>query len=93
MGSSARLQASFVSAGGYHHHVGLNSWIGHGRPPAPEGSQGLRHYTVVLPDDAGFEAVAERIRAANVTAEKRPDGLFLRDPSQNGILITQARRG
>ena len=50
MGSSPQMQAGFVSAGRYHHHVGLNSWIGRGRPPAPEGALGLRHFTVVLPD-------------------------------------------
>ena len=87
-GFSARLQAGFVSAGGYHHHVGLNSWIGHGRPPAPEGSLGLRHFTIVLPDRASRDEVARRIRAENVAVQESDEGLFLRDPSRNGILIT-----
>ena len=85
MGSSPSLQAGFVSAGGYHHHVGLNSWIGHGRPPAPEGALGLRHFTVILPDGPSYEEVAERIRGANVAATERHDGLFIRDPSRNAI--------
>ncbi len=89
-GSSARLQAGFVSAGGYHHHVGLNSWIGHGRPPAPEGSLGLRHFTVVLPDQQSFEEVAQRIRAADAAVEEREAGLFLRDASRNGIRIVHS---
>ena len=87
MGSSARLQAGFVSAGGYHHHVGLNSWIGHGRPPAPEGSQGLRHYTIVLPDLSSYDEVVQRLKAEQIPAQEEEDGLFIRDPSQNGIII------
>jgi catechol 2,3-dioxygenase len=87
MGSSARLQAGFVSAGGYHHHVGLNSWIGHGRPPAPEGSQGLRHFTIVLPDASSYDDVVHRIKAENVAVQEIEGGLFIRDPSQNGIII------
>jgi catechol 2,3-dioxygenase len=87
MGSSARLQAGFVSAGGYHHHVGLNSWIGRGRPPAPEGALGLRHFTVVLPDRPSYDEVLQRVRAENVAFEEREEGLRVRDPSQNGIII------
>ena len=87
MGSSAHLQAGFVSAGGYHHHVGLNSWIGHGRPPAPDGAQGLRHFTVVVPDRTSYDEVIQRIRAEDVAVEERAEGLFVRDPSRNGIII------
>ncbi len=87
MGSSAGLQAGFVSAGGYHHHVGLNSWIGHGRPPAPEGAQGLRHFTIVLPDAASHKEVMQRIRAESIPLEEREEGVFLHDPSRNGIII------
>jgi len=49
-GTSPKFQAAFVSAGGYHHHVGLNSWIGRGSPSAPEGALGLRHFSIRLPD-------------------------------------------
>ncbi len=87
MGSSSRLQAAFVSAGGYHHHVGLNSWIGQGRPPAPDGALGLRHFTVVLPDGPSYEEVARRIRAAEVAGEQQEEGILVRDPSRNGILF------
>jgi len=89
MGSSPRMQAGFVSAGGYHHHVGLNSWIGQGRPPAPDGALGMRHFTVVLPDRASLEEVAGRVRAAGVEIEERAEGLLVRDPSGNRIIITQ----
>jgi len=86
MGSSARLQAGFVSAGGYHHHVGLNSWIGHGRPPAPEGAMGLRYFTIILPDRSSYNEVAQRIRK-EMAVQETEEGLFICDPSQNGIVI------
>lgn len=87
MGSSPRLQAAFVSAGGYHHHVGLNSWIGKGRPPAPEGALGMRHFTLILPDRASLEEVTGRIRSANIPVEEREEGLLVRDPSHASIVI------
>ncbi|HUX12516.1 MAG TPA: VOC family protein [Spirochaetia bacterium] len=90
MGSSARMQAAFVSAGGYHHHVGLNSWIGRGRPPAPQGALGMRHFTVIVPDAASFAELTDRIEAAGVPVERREQGLFVRDPSDNGVLLTHA---
>ncbi len=90
MGSSAEMQAGFVSAGGYHHHVGLNSWIGRGRPPAPHGALGMRHFTVILPDAANLAEVADRIEKAGVATQEREGGLIVRDPSENGVLFTHA---
>jgi catechol 2,3-dioxygenase len=73
--------AAFVSAGGYHHHLGFNVWRGEGVPPAPEGSVGLRHWTVVLDTSEQVEAVRERVQAAGIETEEREDGGFLvRDP-------------
>ena len=86
-GVSERYQVGFVSAGGYHHHVGLNSWIGRGRPPAPEGSLGLRHFTVALPGADDLEAMRHRLEAARIDFEHRDDGLSLRDPSSHGISV------
>jgi len=82
----AVLGAGAVSAGGYH-HVGLNSWIGHGRPPAPEGFRGLRHFTITVPDRASLDEVAQRVTAENVDVQEREGGLIFRDPSHNGIVI------
>ena len=48
--------ALFVSAGGYHHHIGLNTWAGEGAPAPPLGARGLRSYTIVLPDEVALEA-------------------------------------
>ncbi len=90
MGTSPKFQAAFVSAGGYHHHVGLNSWIGRGSPPAPEGSLGLRHYSIRLPDEESYGQVVDRIADAGLETSEEEGGLLLRDPSRNGILLTYA---
>ena len=88
MGSSPRLQAGFVSAGGYHHHVGLNSWIGYGRPAAPEGALGMRYFAVTLPDESAVSEITDRIAAAGIPIEESDSGRLIRDPSNNGILLT-----
>lgn len=80
--------ALFVSAGGYHHHLGLNTWQGVGAPPPPADALGLRFYEIRLPVPA-LEAVAARVRAAGLPLEERDGGLFLRDPAQNGLLLAQ----
>ena len=80
--------ALFVAAGGYHHHIGMNTWHSAGAPPPPPNAIGLRHFVVVLPNDAARADVEARLRAANIAFESRPDGLLVRDPSQNAILFT-----
>jgi catechol 2,3-dioxygenase len=87
-GMSEAMGASFVSAGGYHHHIGLNTWLGRGAPsPAPE-ALGLRHFTIRLPDAAELERVAARVRAAGVERDSTERGLLLHDPSRNGVLLS-----
>jgi catechol 2,3-dioxygenase len=82
-------QAAFLSAGGYHHHIGANSWESAGAPPAPEGTATLRRMTIVLPDAAALDTVAERIRAAGLDASAGADGaVSLRDPSGNPVVLT-----
>ncbi|HET7565118.1 MAG TPA: VOC family protein [Gemmatimonadaceae bacterium] len=83
--------ASFVSAGGYHHHVGLNTWAGVGAPPPPPGSVGLRYATIQLPTPESLDRVVERVRAAGVLIEQRDDDVLVRDPSANALLLTAAR--
>lgn len=80
--------ALFVSAGGYHHHLGLNTWAGVGAPPAPEGSAGLRWFVVRLPNAAALDQVAERVRAAGLAIDQTDTGLLVRDPSQNAVVLT-----
>lgn len=80
--------ALFVSAGGYHHHLGLNTWHTRGAPPPPPGSAGLRHFTIALPDEAEQARVAQRLQAAEIPFEQRDGVLVLRDPWDNRILLT-----
>jgi len=80
--------ALFVSAGGYHHHLGLNTWHSAGSGPPAPGSVGLRHYEVQLPDSAELAAVLGRIRAAGIEITDVPGGMLVRDPSGNGVLLT-----
>ncbi|MFL5959470.1 MAG: VOC family protein [Gaiellaceae bacterium] len=79
MGLTAQLgeQAAFLSAGGYHHHVGGNTWETRGAAPAPEGTARLLRFTIVLPDGAEAARVAERIGGAEV-----------RDPSGNALVLS-----
>lgn len=79
--------ALFVSAGGYHHHIGLNTWAGVGAPPPPAGSAGLRYFVVQLPDQAACDQVAARVRAAGLATEAVAEGLLVRDQSQNGVVL------
>ena len=83
--------AAFVSAGGYHHHLGLNVWRGEGVPPVPEGRVGLRHWTVVLEAAEDVAAVGERVRAAGVPTEERDGGLLARDPWGIAVLFALPR--
>ena len=80
--------AAFVSAGGYHHHLGFNIWRGEGVPPVPQGRVGLRHWTVVLDDPEEIEAVRERVRAAGIKVEDKGEGFLVRDPWDIATVLT-----
>lgn len=80
--------ALFVAAGGYHHHVGLNTWAGVGAPPPPPGAIGLKHFEVRFPEDAALAEVADRLRAAGITPEPHDGGLLIHDPAKNAMLLT-----
>jgi catechol 2,3-dioxygenase len=77
--------AAFVSAGGYHHHVGLNIWNGQGVGPAPLHTVGLRQWTVQLPSDADVADVRSRVEGAGAPAEAVAGGLRTRDPWQTAV--------
>ncbi|MEA2332415.1 MAG: catechol 2,3-dioxygenase [Thermoleophilaceae bacterium] len=79
--------AAFISAGGYHHHLGLNSWRGEGVPPAPPDAVGMRHWTMILDDPAEVDAVRGRLAAAGAPVEDRPGGFLTRDPGNNAVLV------
>jgi catechol 2,3-dioxygenase len=82
--------ALFLSAGGYHHHVGLNTWASAGAPPPPSGARGLAWFQVVLPDGEELERVAGRIDAAGLDMERQDGGLVVADPSGNRVLLRSA---
>ncbi|HLU11127.1 MAG TPA: glyoxalase, partial [Oceanobacillus sp.] len=75
-------------AGGYHHHIGGNIWRGIGAPPPPPDAVGLRYLTVVLPDANELKRVVARVEAAGIATETTEQGILVRDPSQNGVLLT-----
>jgi catechol 2,3-dioxygenase len=77
--------ALFVAAGGYHHHVGLNTWAGVGAPPPPPGAIGLRHFDVTLPTAAAVADILVRVRAAEIPIESVDGGFLVRDPAGNAI--------
>jgi catechol 2,3-dioxygenase len=83
-----RDQAAFLSAGGYHHHIGANVWNSRGAAPPPPGSASLRMATVILPDAAERDRVAARVADSGQEPESRPDGVLIRDPSGNALLLT-----
>jgi len=79
--------ALFVAAGGYHHHIGLNTWESQGAPAPPEGSLGLDHYELVLPDAAERDAAAARVGETGDPMHT-DDGVLARDPAGNRVLLT-----
>ena len=80
-------QAAFLSAGGYHHHVGANTWESAGASPPPPGTAALRHTTIVLPDSAERERVLGRLERAGQALQHDDDGPLVRDPSGNALLL------
>jgi len=79
--------ALFVAAGGYHHHVGLNTSAGVGAPPPPPGAIGLRYFVVRLPNEAALARVGECVRTADISVERGDGGLLIHDPAKNAILL------
>lgn len=83
-------QAAFVSAGGYHHHIGLNTWGSEGGSPPPRGSTGLFHLAILYPTRAALATAFQRLMDAGVKLDGASDhgvseALYLRDPDQNGV--------
>jgi catechol 2,3-dioxygenase len=85
----AQLQsmAAFLSAGGYHHHVGANIWESADAEPGPPGTARLRHATILVPDREELDRVAGRVADSGQEPDVREDGVLVRDPSGNGLLL------
>jgi catechol 2,3-dioxygenase len=83
-------QAAFVSAGGYHHHIGLNTWESQGGSPPPPGTTGLYHVAILYPTRAALADALVRLSEAGIQLEGASDhgvseALYLSDPDGNGI--------
>ncbi len=86
---TARMpSALFVSAGGYHHHIGMNIWHSRGATHAPAGFAGLRFFSITLPTEAARDAVVARVRAANHVVSEDNGMVTILDPWRNRILLT-----
>jgi catechol 2,3-dioxygenase len=83
--------ALFVSAGAYHHHVGLNTWRSAGAGRAAPGSVGLRSFTIDLPDERELAAVVARIRAAGIPTSEEQGGVLAHDPFGIGVVLSASR--
>src|SRR3712207_3081019 len=89
-------QAAFVSAGGYHHHIGLNTWESKGGSPPPPGTTGLYHVAVLYPTRAALADALRRLMAAGIPLDGASDhgvseALYLRDPDGNGVELYRDR--
>ncbi len=84
---AAMPTALFVSAGGYHHHIGMNTWHSLGASPAPADMVGLRSFTVMLPGADALSAVVARIEAAGIPVTRSGDTVAVRDPWGNTLLL------
>lgn len=87
MGVAKSFQMGMVSAGGYHHHIGYNTWQGKNAPPPPPDSLGLRYFVFYLPNQTELEKLHKSLKNLNVSFENSTDGLTLHDPSDNTILF------
>lgn len=83
-------RAAFVSAGGYHHHIGLNTWESEGGSPPPRGSTGLFHVAIRYPSRASLAVAVRQLATAGIPIDGAADhgvseAIYLRDPDENGI--------
>ena len=88
--------AVFLSAGGYHHHIGLNTWAGRGAPRPAPGTTGLYHFAILYPDRGELARAVRRVLDAGVPLEGASDhgvseAIYLRDPDGNGVELYRDR--
>ncbi|TXK84787.1 VOC family protein [Paenibacillus sp. N3.4] len=87
----ATMQALFISAGGYHHHIGLNVWAGEDAPTPPSNGTGLAYYTIVFPHAQALEEAVERLHHAGVQTNPQDQGYDVTDPSDIHLKLIVAR--
>jgi catechol 2,3-dioxygenase len=83
--------ALFLSTGGYHHHIGVNTWAGPGAPAPPPASRGLEWFQLAVDDEDPLAELERRLADAGAEVERRAEGVLTRDPSGNGVLLTSGR--
>lgn len=89
-------QAAFISAGGYHHHIGLNTWESLGGSPPPPGTTGLYHTAILYPDRRSLADALRRLQRAGIELDGAADhgvseALYLHDPDHNGVELYRDR--
>ena len=82
--------ALFMSTGGYHHHIGVNTWTGPGAPAPAAGSRGLEWFELTVDDAPALGELERRLGDAGAPIERGPEGLLTHDPSENGLLLRSA---
>ncbi len=80
-------QAAFLGAGGYHHHIGANTWESAGAPPPPEGTAALRHATIIVPWQPERDRILGELLSRGHEPQETADGALVRDPSENALLL------
>ena len=87
--------AVFLSAGGYHHHIALNTWAGRGAPPPPPGTTGLYHFAILYPDRASLLSIPDDLlnsaRLDGASDHGVSEALYLHDPDGNGVELYRDR--
>lgn len=87
MGVGRRFRMGMVSAGGYHHHIGFNTWQGEGAPPPPPDAVGLEHIVFAFPNAEAWQNFLARLEELQLPFEQTDQGILLQDPSQNTLLF------
>lgn len=88
MGIAESFQMGMVSAGGYHHHIGYNTWLGQNAPSMPPDTLGLRHFAFKLPNNNELKKLHTRLLSQKISVKNSESGLILHDPSDNIIVFT-----
>lgn len=87
MGIARKFRMGMVSAGGYHHHIGFNTWQGEGAPPAPLDALGLRYISFTFPNQAAWDQFLARIEEIELPYNMADEGILVSDPSSNTVLF------
>ncbi|MEL7589980.1 MAG: VOC family protein [Anaerolineaceae bacterium] len=91
MGMGRSFRMGMVSAGGYHHHIGFNTWQGEGAPPPPPDALGLKTISFILADHTSWDQLMARIEEIELPYTQTEEGIQVTDPAQNSILFMEVK--